>query len=126
MHRGNEGMCVSSWLTLVILVCVTLRDLHFQKSPYPPLWMRIALWSRSRVRRSECASRGGVRCRGAGGVGVHAIFVSGSFFLFVPYTLMILSVRRSNFMLHRSCGLFSVLLPSSPASQLPSESARTM
>ena len=46
------------------------------------IWMRIALWSRSRVRRSECASRGGVRCRGAGGVGSHAIFVSGEFFYY--------------------------------------------
>ena len=35
--------------------------------------MRVALWGRSRVRRSECASRGGVHCRGAGGDGAHAI-----------------------------------------------------
>ena len=31
------------------------------------------------MRRSECASRGGVRCRGAGGVGSHAIFVGEDF-----------------------------------------------
>ena len=37
MYRRDEGACVSSWLTLVMLVCVTLRDSHFQKSPYPPL-----------------------------------------------------------------------------------------
>ena len=34
---------------------------------------RAVVWGRSRVRRSECASRGGVHCRGAGGDGAHAI-----------------------------------------------------
>ena len=42
--------------------------------------MRIALWGRIRVRRSECASCGGVHCRGAGGDGAHAIFVGREFF----------------------------------------------
>ena len=42
--------------------------------------MRVALWGRIRVRRSECVSRGGVHCRGAGGICAHAIVSGGLFF----------------------------------------------
>ena len=37
------------------------------------MWMRVALCGRGRVWCRGCASRGGVHCRGAGGVGAHAI-----------------------------------------------------
>ena len=44
------------------------------------VWMWTALCGRSRVQSVECASRGGVHCRGVGGVGAHAI-LSGALFL---------------------------------------------
>ena len=67
------------------------------------------MWGRSRVRWSECASRGGAHCRRAGGDGAHAICVGGR----VPSVL----ITYNSGSLCRS--MLDELIRSSPVSAAP-------
>ena len=97
--RGACVVLAVSRKFMTRLLCAKCKDVHVQchvlcvrvaasnSHGTCSVWMRIALWGRIRVRRSECASRGGVHCRGAGGDGAHAILSGEEVFphVFVNY-----------------------------------------
>ena len=67
-------MLCSSWKNVHVLhIALCMRIAASNSQGVCRMWMRVALCGRGRVWCRGCASRGGVHCRGAGGVGAHAI-----------------------------------------------------
>ena len=67
-------MLCSSWKNVHVLhIALCMRIAASNSQGVCRVWMRVALCGRGRVWCRGCASRGGVHCRGAGGVGAHAI-----------------------------------------------------